>query len=155
MGWYGIDLVLHLMGDHITKVFAKYNNYTTPDSPFMDCGRMIMELGRGGTATFDMVFCNRMDYPSWQLEIIGPRGVISIHRTESNSTIAVVTLDRPDGHSTLPLPEATPHWEMFWVDEFLQWQACSVSAEYAKQVTYISLAARESARSGRGIILSS
>ena len=155
LGWYGIDLVLHFMGDHITKVFAKYSNYTTPDSPFMDCGRIIMELGRGGTATFDMYFCNRMDYPSWQLEIIGPRGVISIHRTDSNSTRTLVTLDRPVGRSTLPLPEATPHWEMFWVDEFLQGQACSVSAEYAKRVTLISLAARESARSGQEITLPS
>ena len=153
LGWYGIDLVLHLMGDQVKKVFAKYGNYTTPGSPFMDCGRIIMELGRGGAATFDMYFCNRVGYPSWQLEIVGPRGVISIHRAENSSSKTVVSIDAAGGYKELPTLQETPHWERFWVDELAQGRALSVTAEYARQVTLISLAARESAQTGKAVEL--
>jgi predicted dehydrogenase len=153
LGWYGIDLALHLMGDQVRAVFANYGNYTTPDSPFMDCGRIVLEMERGGAASFDMYFCNRINYPSWQLEIVGPKGVISIHRTGGNAAKTVVSLESAAGYQELPLPEATPPWEMFWVDEFVQGRELSVTAEYARQVTLISLAARDSARTGRVVAL--
>ncbi len=155
LGWYGIDLALHLMGDKIKTVFAKYGNYTSPDSPFMDCGRIVMEMERGGAASFDMYFCNRINYPSWQLEIAGPKGVISIHRAGDNASKTVVSLDDAAGYKEMPLPEETPNWEMFWVDEFVQGHDLSVTAEYARQVTLISLAARDSARTGKVVALSS
>ena len=151
LGWYGIDLVLHLMGDQIKKVFAKYGNYTTPGSPFMDCGQIVMELGRGGSATFDMYFCNRVDYPAWQLEIVGPKGVISIHRVENSSNKTVVILESAGGYQLLPAPPDLPHWERFWVDELAQGRALSLTAEYARQVTLISLAARTSAQTGEAV----
>jgi predicted dehydrogenase len=153
LAWYGIDLVQHLMGDKVKTVFAKYGNYTTPDSPFMDCGRIVMEMVGGGVASFDMYFCNRVAYPSWQLEVVGPKGVISLHRTEGESARTVVSLDGVDGYQLLPVPQETPHWEMFWVDELLQGKNLSVTAEYAQQVTLISLAARDSARRGEVVAL--
>ncbi|MHB9033634.1 MAG: Gfo/Idh/MocA family protein [Anaerolineae bacterium] len=153
LGWYGIDLVQQLMDAKVARVYAQYSNYTSPDSPFMDCGRMTMALDGGGSAAFDMLFCNRLDYPAWQLEVIGPQGIISIHRAESGSTRTAVTLDRAGEHTGLSLPEHTPHWEMFWVDELLAGKAPSLTAEYARQVTVVSLAARESARLGREIVV--
>jgi predicted dehydrogenase len=148
LGWYGIDLAMHLMRDDVKGVYARYGNYTTPDSPFMDCGRIVMEMERGGTAAFDMYFCNRMSYPAWQLEIVGPKGVISIHRTGEDPSKAVVSFDGAAGYTVLPVPQAAPHWEMFWVDELVQSQELSLSAEYARRVTLVSLAARESACTG-------
>jgi predicted dehydrogenase len=148
LGWYGIDLAIHLMGDKVKTVFASYGNYTTPGSPFMDCGRMVMEMERGGVASFDMYFCNRMDYPAWQLEIVGPKGVISIHRTEGEVCKTIVSFDGDAGHKILQLPQKTPHWEMFWVDEIAQRRDLSLTAEYARQVTLISLAACQSSRTG-------
>jgi predicted dehydrogenase len=154
LGWYGIDLAMHLMGDKVKTVFASYGNYTSPGSPFMDCGRIVMGMQRGGAAAFDMYFCNRINYPSWQLEIVGPKGVISIHRGGDSPAKAVVSLETAAGYQTLPMPEDAPHWEMFWVDEFLQQRELSVTAEYAHQVTLISLAARDSALTGRAAALS-
>jgi len=151
LGWYGIDLALNFIGDKVKTIFAKYGNYTTPDSPFMDCGRIVMEMKNGSVASFDMYFCNRFHYPSWQMEIVGPKGVISIHRVEGDSSKTVVSLDGADGYSILPVPQETPHWEMFWVDELAQGRPLSVSAEYAKQVTLLSLAARDSAITGKMI----
>jgi predicted dehydrogenase len=153
LGWYGIDLAMHLMQDNVKTVFACYGNYTTPDSPFMDCGRMVMEMERGGVASFDMYFCNRMSYPAWQLEAIGPKGVISIHRTEEGTGEMAVSLDNTDGYRLLLLPQETPHWEMFWVDVLAQGCELSLSAEYARQVTLISLAARDSACTGRVVTI--
>ena len=153
LGWYGIDLALQFMQDRVKTVYAKYANYSSPDSPFMDCGRMVLGMDHGGAASFDMYFCNRINYPSWQVEITGPKGVLSIHRIESNPSRTVVSLEDKQGYQTLPLPVITPHWEMFWVDEFVQGREPSLTAEYAREVTLISFAARESARTGMPVNL--
>ena len=153
LAWYGIDLIQYLMSDQVKSVFARYGNFTSPISPFMDCGRIVMELGRGGIGSFDMYFCNRISYPSWQLELVGSKGVISIHRVPGDSSKTVVSLDTLDGYRILPIPVETSNWEMFWVDELLQGKSLSVSAEYARQVTLTSLAARDSACRGEMITL--
>jgi len=153
LGWYGIDLALQFMKDTVNTVYAKYANYSSPDSPFMDCGRMVLGMKQGGAASFDMYFCNRVNYPSWQVEITGPKGVLSIHRTDTNPSKTQVSLEDKAGYKVLPLPEKSPHWEMFWVDEFLQGRESALNAEYAREVTLISFAARESARTGNSITL--
>jgi len=153
LGWYGIDLALHLMNDHVQTVAAEYGNFTTPDSPFMDCGRIEMRMVQGGMASFDMYFCNRVAYPSWQLEIVGPKGVVSIHRVAGDSRKTVVSLDGENGYTALPIPEGTPGWETFWIDEFQRNQASALSATVAQEITAIALAARESAQQGGRVSL--
>ena len=153
LGWYGIDLVQYLMGEPPKSVYAQYDNFTTPDSSFMDCGRIEMRLASGGLASFDMYFCNRVAYPSWQLEIVGPGGVISIHRAAEDSNTVVVALDGPNGYETLPLPEHAPNWESFWIDDFLTGARPAIMAEDAAEITRISLAARESAATGAPVAL--
>jgi predicted dehydrogenase len=148
LGWYGIDLAQVLLGDVVKTVSASYGNFTSSDSPFMDCGRLVMGMRRGGVASFDMYFCNRIDYPSWQLEVVGPKGVISIHRKDSDPYQTIVSLDNASGYSILPVPENTPHWEMFWRDELLAGKEPTISAASARQITLVSLAARDSAAFG-------
>jgi predicted dehydrogenase len=147
LGWYGIDLVLHLMGEPISAVCAQYGNFTSPASPFMDCGRMELRLASGGLAAFDMYFCNRVPYPSWQLEMVGPGGVISIHRAGRDSASVAVGVDGPAGYAELPLPSAAPGWESFWIDDFLAGRRPPITAEEAAVITRISLAARAPAAS--------
>lgn len=153
LGWYGIDLILYVMGSPVRSVYAEYGNFTSPDSPFMDCGRIMTRLANGGLASFDMYFCNRMPYPSWQMEIVGPRGVISIHRVENDPLRTVVSIDSADGYAHLPLPEYTPGWETFWIDDFLAGRPPAIDAVAAAEITRISLAARDSAQQGRPITL--
>jgi myo-inositol 2-dehydrogenase/D-chiro-inositol 1-dehydrogenase len=157
LGWYGIDLILHLMGSHVKSVLAEYGNFTSPDSPFMDCGRMTLRLDDGGIASFDMYFCNRFAYPAWQLEVVGPDGVLSIHRTTGGANQTVVTLDSADGYEVLPLPAPTgartPGWELFWVDDFLAGRRPTIDAEQAALITQVALAARQSAQAGRPVTL--
>jgi predicted dehydrogenase len=153
LGWYGIDLILHFMEDKAKTVFAQYGNFTSPDSPFMDCGRITLRMETGGIASFDMYFCNRVPYPSWQMEIIGPEGVVSIHRTEDDSTKTVVSLDCSRGHQLLPIPDRTPGWETFWIEDFKKGREPAVSAETAQLITQISLAARDAANKGYAVTL--
>lgn len=151
LGWYGIDLILHFMQGTVKTAYAEYGNYTSPDSPFMDCGRLVLRMQDGAVATFDMYFCNRMPYPSWQLEVIGPTGAISIHRTEAEPLKTVVRLDTAEGSRLLPLPERTPGWETYWVEALQQGKTPAITAEVASLITRISLAARESATKGHPI----
>jgi predicted dehydrogenase len=157
LGWYGIDLILHLMGGQVKSVLAEYGNFTSPDSPFMDCGRMTLRLGDGSIASFDMYFCNRFAYPAWQLEVVGPNGLLSIHRSADEPNQTVVTLDSADGYEVLPLPgqsgAQTPGWELFWVDDFLAGRRPAIDAEQAALITQIALAARQSAQAGRSVTL--
>jgi myo-inositol 2-dehydrogenase/D-chiro-inositol 1-dehydrogenase len=151
LGWYGIDLILHLLDDRVTHIYAHYGNFTTPDSPFMDCGRMLLQMAQGGSATFDMLFCNRFAYPSWQLEVVGTEGIIVIQRSAPDSNGAVVTLHNKAGTQPLPLPQHTPGWEHFWIEEFLHGRPLSLDARDALEITRLSLAARHAAQSGQVI----
>ena len=153
LGWYGIDLAQVLMDDLVKTVGASYGNYTSPDSPFMDCGRIVMGMRRGATVSFDMYFCNRLNYPSWQLEVIGPKGVISIHRREGDPYQTVVALDSPAGYSLLPVPTETPHWELFWRDELMAGKEPTITAKSARQITIVSLAARDAAAFGEVVAI--
>jgi predicted dehydrogenase len=151
LGWYGIDLILHLLDDQVTQIYASYGNFTTPNSPFMDCGRMVLQMAQGGSASFDMLFCNRFAYPSWQLEIVGTEGVIAIQRSAPDSNGAVVTLHNREGTQPLSLPQQTPGWEHFWIDEFLTGRKLSLDAADALEITRLALIARQSAQSGQAV----
>jgi predicted dehydrogenase len=153
LGWYGIDLILHLLDDDVAQIYPTYGNFTTPDSPFMDCGRMVLKMAQGGSAVFDMLFCNRFAYPSWQLEIVGTEGVIAIQRSAPDSNGAVVTMHSAQGTQTLPLPQQTPGWEHFWIDEFVNSCELSLDAAQASKITHLSLAARKSALTGQPVVL--
>ncbi len=155
LGWYGIDLILHLLDDQVTQVVADYGNFTTPQSPFMDCGRMVLKMAQGGTAVFDMLFCNRFAYPAWQLEIIGTAGALAIQRAAPDSNSLVVTLHNAQGTQILSVPEQTPGWEYFWIDEFVTGRELSLDAAQAMEITRLSLMARQSAQSGQPVAVGS
>lgn len=152
LGWYGIDLILHLLEDEVAQVYADYGTFTTPQSPFMDCGRMLLRMAQGGSAVFDMLFCNRFAYPTWQLEVVGSEGVIAIQRSEPGANALVVTLHNAQGTQTLPQPEQTPGWEHFWIDEFVTGRPLSLDAAQALEITRLSLAARDSAHTGQAVM---
>ena len=153
LAWYGIDLILQFLGEDPGRVSAAYGSYTTAGSPFMDCGRLEMITKDGAQAQFDMYFCNRVAYPSWQMEILGPKGVLSIHRTGNDGCRTIVGYDGPNGYEELPILDDIPDWEHFWIDDFAKGRVPPITAEYAGLVTRISLAARESALAVRGTII--
>jgi len=150
LGWYVVDLAIHLMNSGVTRVFAEYENYTTPESPFMDCGKMVLRMTTGAIVSCDMYFCNRVPYPVWELEILGTLGAVKVH-AESDSGKLSATLYTAQGVRNLPLPEKAPDREVAWIDGFRNGEPPVVPAETACEITRISLAAREAARTGRAI----
>jgi len=148
LGWYGIDLIMGLFGEDVKNVYASYGNFTTPDSPFMDAGRITMTMAGGGFAAFDMYFCNRVPYPSWQAEIIGDKGVLSLHRVEGSSGKTAICADTRDGHKTIALLADVPPWELTWADDLLAGKDHLITAERSARITEVSIAARESAEKG-------
>ena len=79
--------------------------------------------------------------------------MISIHRAEGGASRTVVSLDGDEGYRTLPVPDQAPGWETFWIEDLLAGRAPALTAEDAKRITQISLAARDSARTGRPVAL--
>lgn len=151
LGWYVADLVLHFMGQGVESVFAQYANYTSPDSQFMDCGKLVMRMAGGAMAACDMYFCNRVPYPSWEMEVVGPKGVVRVHPVRSGATEIAASLRTARGVTPLPPPRRTRDWELFWVDDFRKRRPSAISPEVATLITRISLAARDSARKGRSV----
>jgi len=146
LGWYLVDLVLHFMQRPVTGVSATYGTFTTPGSPFMDCGKMTFRLEGGAMASCDMYFCNRFEFPGWEMEIVGEKGAILVRQSLGDPSGTKVTLATAAGRRDLPLPARGPHWELFWIDDFNASRAPSLSTDHAREVTRICLAARDSAR---------
>jgi UDP-N-acetylglucosamine 3-dehydrogenase len=151
LAWYVIDLAMHLTGSRVKQVFALYRNYTTPASPFMDCGKMVLSMGTGAMVSCDMFFCNRFPYPTWEMEIIGTRGAVVVHADPASHGKTVATLHSAKGIKPLPLPSRQPDREVAWVEGFRKGRPAVVPAEEALEITRISLAALESARTGKSV----
>jgi predicted dehydrogenase len=152
LGWYLVDLVLYLLQQPAVRVSAEYGNYTTPGSPFMDMGKLTMRLKGGAMASCDMYFCSRFAFPTWEMELVGAKGAILV-RQPAGQTSTSVALTTAKGQQELTPPQRTPHWELFWVDELKQRCAPSLDAAYAREVTRVCLAARESAKRNRAVSL--
>ncbi len=154
LGWYLTDLVLHFLGTDVARVSAEYGNFNSKGSPFMDCGKLAMRMKTGAMASCNMYFCHRFPYPSWEMDISGPNGVVCIKQEGTDPGKTVVKLFTAKGCSLIPLPDSAPHWEMFWVDDFLAKRKPALDAGFAALITEITLAARESARKGKTMELS-
>lgn len=146
LGWYLVDLVMHFMAKPVTQVSALYGNFTSLDSPFMDCGKMTLALDGGAMAFCDMYFCNRFEFPRWEMEIVGGKGAVLIRQSKEETSVSVSTAA---GVTEVPLPARAPHWELFWIEDFRAARAPALSAAHARTVTGVCLAARDSARQRR------
>jgi predicted dehydrogenase len=100
-----------------------------------------------------MYFCNRFEFPRWEMEIVGDKGAILMRQSAAVPSSTSITLLTAAGRRTVTLPRATRSWELFWIDDFRSGHASPLSAGYARLVTRICLAARESARKGKTVDL--
>lgn len=81
LGWYVYDAIRWLSGSEISRVFAEYDNYATPGSPFMDNGKAVCRLQSRAIASADLYFSTRWPFPTWEIEVIGSTGAIKTMQT--------------------------------------------------------------------------
>lgn len=81
LGWYVYDAIRWLSGSEITRVYAEYDNYATPHSPFMDNGKALCRLSSRAIASADLYFSTRWPFPTWEIEVVGATGAIKTMQT--------------------------------------------------------------------------
>ncbi len=108
LGWYIFDAVRWLSGSELTRVYAEYDNFATPHSPFMDNGKVVGRMQSGAIASGDMYFSTRWPFPTWEIEVVGstgalktvqtgyevmqfgPDGVTALHRNSNDMVLAEI-----------------------------------------------------------------
>ena len=151
LGWYVLDLVLYFLGRGVNRITADYGNFTSPGSPFMDCGKLLVGFKNGTQASVDMYFCNRAGYPSWEMEVVGTNGVVSVKQQGDDPGKVQVKLFNRKGCTILPVPARAVNWELFWVHDLMKNRKPALDAEYGALLTRLSLAARKSAAEKRTV----
>lgn len=78
LAWYVVDLLTWFAQAPVKRVFAEYGNFASPDSPFMDEGKILLRFADGVMATADVHFAARWRSPTWGLEVVGDAGMIRV-----------------------------------------------------------------------------
>ena len=155
LGWYVIDVLRGLVPRRVARVYAEYHNFASPDSPFMDQGKIVLRFVNDTVASCDMHFSNRFAFPTWDLEVAGTAGALRTHSGTPQDGVPEALLWTADGVEVLDVPEGNC-WSAdteAWVAAFNQHRTPPIDAEEGRLITMISLACRESAEQHRVVAL--
>ena len=155
LGWYVIDVLRAIVPRPVRRVFAEYANFISPDSPFMDQGKIALRFDNDTLGACDMYFSNRFPFPTWNLEVIGTEGAIRTHSGRGDDGVPPAVLWTADGAEQLDVP-AGDNWTAdtaAWVRAFATGGEPPIDAEEARTITEICLACRQSAQTGRVVSL--
>jgi UDP-N-acetylglucosamine 3-dehydrogenase len=155
LGWYVIDVLRGLVPRRVVRVYAEYRNFTTPDSPFMDEGKVVLTFDDDTIGSCDMYFSNRFAFPTWDLEVIGTKGALRTHTGTKEDGVPPAVLWTAEGVEQLSVPEGFfwPADTAEWVNAFAEGRRPPIDAEEGRVITEISLACRESAEKKRAVEL--
>lgn len=81
LGWYTVDAIRWLSVQEIRRVYAEYDRFATPGSPFMDNGKALMRLSSGALASMDIYFSTKWPFPRWEIEVVGTQGAVKTMQT--------------------------------------------------------------------------
>jgi len=155
LGWYVIEVLRSIVPRPVRRVHAEYDNFTSPDSPFMDQGKILLRFDDGTLGACDMYFSNRFAFPAWSLEVIGTEGAIRTHAGRADDGVPRAVLWTAKGSEPLEVPDGD-NWTAdtaAWVRAFAGDAAPPIDAEEARVITEITLACRQSAQAGRSVTL--
>ena len=111
--WYAADVCRWLAGSEVARVYAEYDTFNSPGSPFMDNGKATFRFANGTLGSADIYFSCDFEFPHWEVEVMGTTGAI---RTQQSAYS--VTTFRPDG----PRVSVAPSHDMLR-DEVANWIA--------------------------------
>ena len=150
LGWYVIDAVRWLSGDEVGRVCAEYENFASPNSPFMDNGKILMRLAGGVIASADIYFSTRWPFPRWEIEVVGSKGAIKTMQTGYEGMLftegGVQAFQKT--LNDMVLAELTD-----WVEACHAGRAPEVPVADALRTLDVCFAARRAAHSGVPVVL--
>jgi scyllo-inositol 2-dehydrogenase (NAD+) len=148
--WYAADVCRWLAGSEVARVYAEYDTFNSPGSPFMDNGKATFRFANGTLGSADIYFSCDFEFPHWEVEVMGTTGALRTQQSAYN-----VTTFRSDG----PRVSVAPSHDMLR-DEVANWiAACRgegepfMTIQDARQVLSVCLAARQSAHTHQPVEL--
>jgi predicted dehydrogenase len=149
--WYAADVLCWFAGAAVTRVYAEYDNFASPDSPFMDNGKAILRFANRAMGSADVYFSVRgFRMPSWEIEVVGRSGAL---RTQQSAYEG--TLFAPDGPRAFyrSQGDALLAEVQAWVDCCREGREPEVTVEHARHVIEVALACRQSHQQRRAVEL--
>ncbi|MBI3969722.1 MAG: Gfo/Idh/MocA family oxidoreductase [Chloroflexi bacterium] len=149
--WYVADVLSWFVGAPVARVYAEYDNFATPGSPFMDNGKAIFRFANRVLGSFDIYFAVRgFQMPRWEIELVGTRGALRTQQSSYEGTL--FTADGPRSfyrnQNDAVLAEV-----QHWVDCCREGNEPEVAVEHARNVIEIALACRRSNEQHRPVEL--
>jgi predicted dehydrogenase len=149
--WYAADVLCWFIDAPVARVYAEYDNFTSPESPFMDNGKAIVRFANRAIGSVDLYFGVRgFRMPAWEIEVVGTLGAL---RTQQSSYEG--TLFTPEGPRRF-----YRHQNDVLLAEVQAWVECcrngrepEVTVEHARRVMEIALAFRRSHEERRPVEL--
>jgi predicted dehydrogenase len=148
--WYAVDCLRWLTGKEVAAVYAQYDNFLWPQSPFFDNAKALLRFADGTLGSIDAYFSMRWRYPSWEVELVGSKGAIKT--TQSTFEGALYSADGVAGFYRSQndhLAAELRHWlgacRGKWPPE--------VTLADARRTIEASLACLKSAQSGQPVAL--
>lgn len=149
--WYVADVLLWFAGGPVERVYAEFDNFLSPGSPFMDNGKAIVRFANRRLGSFDIYFSvEGFRMPSWEIEVVGTRGAI---RTQQSSYDGMIfTADGPRcfyrNQNDVLLAEVKS-----WIDCCRDRREPEITVEHARDVIEVALACRRSSAERRPVSL--
>lgn len=152
LGWYVVDAMMWLAGEDVTEVYASYENFCSPDTPFMDVGKIFLRFASGAMGSIDIYFSTGCrELPGYEVEILGSEGAI---RSEQTGT--KIFLHNADAAETFEAEAADPLPRQVadWVAACRTGRPASPTVREAARIMEICFACQESAAARQPVGLS-
>jgi len=148
--WYAGDVVRWFAGSEVVRVYAEYDNYLSPNSPFMDNGKIVLRFENKVVGSIDICFSVNWSFPSYEVELVGTEGCIrtqqSVYEGMVFSSDGITNFYRIQNDNLL--------------DEMRHWVQCCINGtepeltiEDARSVIELCLACRRSAHTHSAVAL--
>ena len=149
--WYAADVLCWFVDAPVARVYAEYENFASPGSPFMDNGKATFRFANRALGSVDIYFAVRgFRMPAWEIEVVGTHGALRTQQTSYEGML--FTPDGPRSFYRNP-NDALLAEVQAWVDCCREGKEPEVTVGHARNVIEIALACRRSSEQRRPIAL--
>ena len=149
--WYAGDVVRWFADSEAIRVYAEYDNYLSPNSPFMDNGKVVMKFANKVMGSINIYFSVKgFNFPHYEVELIGTEGAIRVQKNVYEGMIF-----SKDGSKNFYHIQNN-----MFMEELKHWIQCCINKtepeltiEDARNVIELCFACRQSANTHKPITL--